>query len=962
MLFIFSALAPLMGVLVVVPNTTSGYANLIGEQVDTWGRIYHSSIPYSTTIQENDAECSVGAELYLNLIAGSRVYYGFDVSSVPDSAEIVGVDLHLYVMPWEWSDEASVSLSVYTGWWGDSIDASDWGCGVNNGTLAGSKVVTQQLFGPIWESISLATTSINSSDIIQFELMTPDDPKIMHSLELILYSQQGEATSPYLDVSYRVPGSLTYELNDGLTHTANVFPEILEYNSTHELYKFEFDTWSDVNNVSIFKEDTWTFLNYTPYANSTTETDDYLNLTGVVTATYRVYFAVSTTLKTIIHLVLSYSETGEGIEFEKFRLRYSEGTSYNSSDTYNIASSTFEADRGASYTIAVMDYFNRIICTSSVVTNSANEYTHISVPITEVHLSFSDSRLHSFGLESEGVTVNFSASPVSLVSTYSYNLTVYEDQYIEENATTLPSFSGASDLIFVNVTLKNEPATVYFRYYDATGTHPGSGVAWETYSLYVDGEYQPFEWLNTVIDSSHEVVVLDYFSNELYNETVTVEEENELLEIGINTYSFKIMNAQVYDPVKAEIHFNDSGDWVGPHSFYSGPGEVVERFFRNGSYRVDLTYYSSSDLPYGTVYTYYNISGNASYLCIRENGTLYEITVDTSGFLEYNELITTLLTPDVVSIGENLPRIPNDMDGEECILIHPYSIVSGVRHYPNGTTEDFRTSTVFYYSYYTTSRFYTVTLTVNNSEDYNWTDVTWFVGFPENASIDYSSVRIYDLNNEVYLSPGEHYDMTLTGIRMAWDYFNTSLNRSFTFSFYDANSTSGQGVAIAYVDSYESSDYGGEDMWTSRASWTNPYSSTYEGSLSIRIDHEYGRAIDPDSIIIVDNIENRQLNVNEWTYSGNTIMISHIEAGVGEVYSLDLYYEIDYSASDSFDVFTPILVIGGMGIALFHLLVVAVGGLVAWNFAEYSEEKFILLLVLGSITVVLIALSYFMGG
>jgi len=903
----------------------------------------------------------------------AQTYVKFNLSSLPEEAAVDSISLRFDV------DDFSSSGYVlpYLGEYGDSLNASDWDCGRDNGTYAGigstpeSGAFVNSTGG---YSIPLDISKLNLTGMNEFEL-TPSYEKPMDEypwdggcFEIVIdgYTDGNDHRyeSVSLEIEYHVAVSIEYELHDGSSVSTELYPMVSELNRTHDLLTMELDTWDDVDNISVSKVfPTWEFLNCTPYANSTSETDEHINLTGVVTGvTYRVYVAAPRDRESLIHLSLYNEYSGRGLSISDFNVRYAP-VPYADEDSTMIVSSEFSVSVSEGpYLIVVFDYFDREIAHQYFEASDEVLAVSIGLSITEVYLQFSDSRSHDFAIGSGGGVVNFSASPMSLVSTYDYDLTVYEDQYIEENSTTLPVFSGASDLLHINVTLKNEPAELHFRYYDATGTHPGAGVAWESYPLYVDDEFSPFPWVNTVINASHEVVVLDYFDNELYNETVTVDEADELLEIPINTYSFKVMNGQVFNPVKCEIYFNDSGDWVGPHAFYSGPGEVVERFLTNGSYRVLLTYYSDTDLPNGTVYFYYNITGDSSYLCVRENGTVYELTVDISGYLEYNELITTLLTPDVLHIGENLPTIPNDMDDADCILVHPYSIVSGTRHYPNGTTEDFRNSSIFYYSYYTTRKYYEVTLTLNNSEEYNWTDVTWFVGFPENSSISYPSVRVYDLDNAVYMSLGRNYDMTLAGIRMHWDYFNASLNRSFTFTFYAENRTEGMGTAIAYVDTYESTELEGEDYLYSLASWTNPYAAEYNGELYIRVDHEYGRYLDPGSIIIRDNLLSEQLSVTDWTYQGNTIVISYIEAGIGQVYSFDVYYQVDYSEAGGFDLFSPILVIGGVGLSPAIFMGIACAGMVAWTASDYSDRKFILLLIMCSITIVLIMLSWIMGG
>src|SRR5665647_3720565 len=107
------------------------------------------------------------------------------------------------------------------------------------------------------------------------------------------------------------------------------------------------------------------------------------------------------------------------------------------------------------------------------------------------------------------------------------------------------------------------------------------------------------------------------------------------------------------------------------------------------------------------------------------------------------------MRPGVGSIAENMPAIPDDAYDSDIQLVHPWSIVHG---YVNGT--DFTNETLFYYNYHLSSKYYEKTLNIENLGTINWRNVTWFIGFPENRTIDYNSVRIKDLNNGVFLTAG----------------------------------------------------------------------------------------------------------------------------------------------------------------------------------------------------------------
>ncbi len=269
----------------------------------------------------------------------------------------------------------------------------------------------------------------------------------------------------------------------------------------------------------------------------------------------------------------------------------------------------------------------------------------------------------------------------------------------------------------------------------------------------------------------------------------------------------------------------------------------------------------------------------------------------------------------------------------------------------------FRQETLFYYAYYTSTKRYEVTLTANNSMVYaDMNQVYWYVGFPENKSIDGASVRVYDLNNDLWLAPAVNYEVTGSGIRMYWTWLNASTYRSFKITFYDANASE-VGLAIAYVEDYDSTTYDGESYYTCHASWTNSFAGQYVGQLVVRLNFDEAEYIDSGSLVIIDKITSRELGADEFAYAGTSIMINQVSVGVGQIYSFDVYFLLDYEKADEFDWFAPVLEIAGIPISAFAFIALGWGVVLAWTIAAYSPTKLTITLVYGSIIGVLYLLN-----
>ncbi len=360
------------GLMVAVPETASATKTVTcpAENIDGYINTYHPEVEDSSDIGEVIWTPMTGET--------ARVYLSFDTTMLPPNAVVQSATLYVTMQRF-WS---AFKVNFYQGDWGIVLGSDDWGCGKDNGTLVGQFWAPSSSPGLV--EVSLSPSSVSGSRV-QFELTHELEAGVVGIADVYLSEQSSPSLRPYILITYSPgPVSIVYELFGGTTANLWVMPETWAINSTHDCYLFDFDTWDQVDNVSIAKGDAnWTLLGYTPYANSTSEDDGYINLTGVIKgATYRVYVSVPTERLSEVYFAVYISSTGEGLPFETFRLRYCSGLTYNNTTAMDVVSPVIYLDYGENWTVAVLDYFGNEITNQSFVTNAALEY--ISIPV-DVH-------------------------------------------------------------------------------------------------------------------------------------------------------------------------------------------------------------------------------------------------------------------------------------------------------------------------------------------------------------------------------------------------------------------------------------------------------------------------------------------------------------------------------------------------------------------------------------------------
>ena len=190
----------------------------------------------------------------------------------------------------------------------------------------------------------------------------------------------------------------------------------------------------------------------------------------------------------------------------------------------------------------------------------------------------------------------------------------------------------------------------------------------------------PLADFEVVSGANYTIRVFDYFDNTLVDYSFNVVTQNMFITVPVPVYSWQVFNTNE-QPVLMKIYWNNSGD---PWEFFVGPQWIMERFLKGGDYTFAVTFYNNITVG-STVYyerTIPNAEVNASFIYI-SGTTLSEIITDIEGMIATQEIITSLISPSVVLIYENLPLAPvkiRSLALSAPIVIDPYVILEATAY------------------------------------------------------------------------------------------------------------------------------------------------------------------------------------------------------------------------------------------------------------------------------------------
>lgn len=209
----------------------------------------------------------------------------------------------------------------------------------------------------------------------------------------------------------------------------------------------------------------------------------------------------------------------------------------------------------------------------------------------------------------------------------------------------------------------------------------------------------------------------------------------------------------------------------------------------------------------------------------------------------------------------------------------------------------FRWQRTFTYQYFPATDLYQTELTFQNDVGIQWRNLTMFIPFQNNSNVNNASVRVYDMNNTVYLGEGVNYVLSDTGIHMWFANWNASLWRGFRVTYTTVNETEYQIPATVLVNQLGDGTtvtmaWGGDSFYYGIATWTNAFREIYDGPLYITLDLTV--SIDPNTVVVLGE---SGLVVTTAVVYGNTIVIPSIHLDVGSKVVFTILFQSTSAAS-----------------------------------------------------------------
>ena len=381
----------------------------------------------------------------------------------------------------------------------------------------------------------------------------------------------------------------------------------------------------------------------------------------------------------------------------------------------------------------------------------------------------------------------------------------------ECNSTETDAYLSLTDVydsicyrIWFTVPKTNPYTTVHLSLFNA---FTGNGFFWESMKVQIcDGA----TWDNTTSEGvarpdfnvepghNYTIRVLDFFDNTLVDYPFMANAQDVFITIPVPYYSWQVFNMNEQS-VLMKIYWNNTGS---PWEFFVGPQWIIERNLKGGNYTFAVTFYNSDNTVGDTVYyerTLPLAGLNASFIYV--NGTtLSEIITDIEGVIASQTIITSLISPSIVLIYEDLPIVPVRIRGmvlSEMISLDPYMILEATV-YQNKTGTQFVNSALWlpypdilgatYYNISDTLQFvgtYDTTIYIN---DTSGTNLYYGTVLPATVNLQSQNITIwanenYSVSRTSTWREVSEYEITNYQTEHKWQ-TTLSLNNSMSFDYH----------------------------------------------------------------------------------------------------------------------------------------------------------------------------------
>ena len=244
----------------------------------------------------------------------------------------------------------------------------------------------------------------------------------------------------------------------------------------------------------------------------------------------------------------------------------------------------------------------------------------------------------------------------------------------------------------------------------------------------------------------------------------------------------------------------------------------------------------------------------------------------------------------------------------------------------------------FYWTFYSYEGRYNAGINITNPMNVPIYDVYAYVEFANDSNPDFSSVTMRDVaNNGTIMKRGENFDVSAGGVHFYLLSINASRSRTFTIEYYKAQSESySYGSAEYTVNGYDETVYQGNTYHFFYINWVNTGSLIFRGTLTAKLNFNNVLDINPNSIVLKDNDNNRVLSSDGFTQAGNMLtlgssVLGNVNPGGGRSFTVYFIFDEYPGANpETYTLKTPLFVLFGLaitplliGLAVFSLILIS---------------------------------------
>jgi hypothetical protein len=623
-----------------------------------------------------------------------RSFLSFDTTGI--TGNVQSATLYAKVAStgdFSWSQDFNVDVFAAT--YGATLTTGDWS--VANSSIA-TLLNTAGGCNATWYSCSIPVGNINLIGNTQFELKSGRELTAPTGSEYVVLAPWSTGR-PYLQISstYDYGVTITYNFTaSGMSdHSTAIQPTLRDdWNTTHDILTFQMwgfnqswiDWYGDVN---------YTFSNIAPWGTvDTSAGGGYWNISATPDncMLWVWCFVPKDYIWTTFHVSTSGSDGG-GFSWETWRMYYSGGATFDSTNATRLYNSEIILARGENYTFAALDFFGNEL---------GNATGNANVASREINIVIATNTLTIDNQNPSSVTVNLAPSSnltndreviVAGRSPYYFDL-----MDIGENYTVQATFNQggrSGETLWFNVSMASSDVIYipgqFNAYIQVTNNLTGQGWPWGSWRVFWNQGLTPdnTSWTQAArdfvgIDTSdhYTFTALDLFGNQLGNHTILVDDPLEFVNISFALWPLTVEN-QNDDAVRMRL-FRGGGAWPVDVDV---PGRAAnqENHLVADAYTITCTFIIGS-YTNQTVWFNFTVS-NTTYL--RVNGTtITAIYVTLDGMVVYVEQMVQMLTPGMTWLMDNPALVPSGTKGgvdDLVIDLDPWMVMWGtVSMYDDG--------------------------------------------------------------------------------------------------------------------------------------------------------------------------------------------------------------------------------------------------------------------------------------